>query len=142
MSKFSKKIAKSFEKFLEDVGEDAYDFLEEIWEEFLDFVEDFYKDIFRKKVKRAKKLKKIKLYGTFVSVRPAYAFAERVENLLKIIFGGSIIVSSAVASFWGFTGLSDLLKILIGTIFGRIVMIVIGFSYFTVGIWKTFYLKK
>jgi len=114
----------------------------ELLEEIEDFIEDFCEQIFRTRKKSTHKVKKLKLYGTEVSVRLAFVFAERVENLLKLIFGCSICVSAIVSSFWGLTGLSDLLKVLINSLFGRIVMFTIGFCYLIIGVWKILHLKK
>lgn len=113
----------------------------ELKEEAEDFFDDFYEDIFKKK-KLHKKLKTVKLYGANVAVRPAYLFAERIESSLKIVFGISIIISGVVASFWGFTRTSVLLGTLINSLLGRILMIVIGFSYFIIGLWKVLHLHK
>lgn len=116
--------------------------MNEFLEEFLDFFEDLGEIVFRKKPKKVRKPREITLYGTIVKVKPAYVFADRIENSLKTIFGFSILVSAIIASFWGLTGLSELLDILIKSILGRVIMLVIGFSYFIIGVWKIAHLKK
>ena len=131
---------------MKDLWKSIADFIEDHFgntgEEFVDFVEDSFEHLFKKKKFKIKKLKKINLYGTLLSVRPAYAFAERVENLLKLIFGFSILISAIYSSFWGFTRTSELLEYLISSLFGRLFMIIIGSSYLIIGIWKTVHLRK
>ena len=61
---------------------------------------------------------------------------------MHFIIGSSIFVSALMATFWGFTRTSELLTALINSIYGRIVMVIIGFSYFVLGIWKMFNLGK
>jgi putative flippase GtrA len=75
-------------------------------------------------------------------VRPAYVFAERLENSLKILFVTSIFISTLISALWGFVSLGDLVKLLIQSILGRIIMIIIGFSYFLLGLWKLTHVKK
>ena len=128
LKKFFKNLRKKIRKILPEP-------LEELFEEAEDFFEDLFENIFVKRKFKFKKLKKIKLYGTIVAVRPAFLFAERIESLLKILFGFSILISGIIASFWGFTRLSDLMTALITSFVGRII-IIIGFSYFLLGIWK------
>ena len=121
---YKKKIKKKLPKGIREILEEAEDFFKELFK------------IFSKKKIKIKKFKKINLYGTMLAVRPAYIFAERLDNFLKIIFGFSIFISGFIAYFWGVTRLSELLDILIGTFFGRILIIIIGFSYFIMGLWK------
>jgi hypothetical protein len=109
---------------------------EELFEEVEDFFEDFWEHVLRRQPKEPVKERRAVINGVAVAVRPAYIFAERVDNLLRIIFGLSILVSAITASFLGFSTLSDLLGILIFTWWGRIVMFAIGLSYFVIGIWK------
>ena len=118
------------------------EFLEDLFEEFLDFWEDLAETIFHFKSKKERRARKVLLFGKVVAVRPAFVFAERIENLLKIIFGVSISVSAITAVFWGVTGLSDLLKMLINNFLGRVFMFIIGFSYFLIGLWKLSHIKK
>jgi hypothetical protein len=127
-----------FEESIKGIRE----FFEDFWEEISDFWEDFIEHLLKKKPSPIKKIKKVRLYGTPVSVRPAYVFAERVESGLKIIFGFSILISGVIASFWGMTQLSELLKTLISTLIGRIVMSVIGLSYLVLGLWKILHLEE
>ena len=139
MKKVRKNIGKAFQKkrFAKYFRKAWY----ELKEEAEDFFDDFHEDIFKKK-KIRKHIRQVKLYGATVAVRPAYIFAERIESLLKVIFGFSILVSALLASFWGFTRTSVLLTTLITSTLGRILMIVIGFSYFIVGLWKVLHLHK
>ena len=104
----------------------------------MDFVEDFPRLKFRK---RLKNLKQINLYGKIVSVKPAFIFAERVENFMKVVFGFSIVVSAIIATVWGFTRLSEIVDLLINSTLGRIMLLIIGLSYFMVGLWKSVNLK-
>lgn len=112
--------------------DEHYNFLGELREEFLDFFEDFIPH----HKSPTNKTRQIKIYGVLTAVRPAYAFAERVENALKVVFGISIIVSAVIASVWGFTSLSTLIDTLLQSIVGRIVISIIGISYVVVGSWK------
>jgi hypothetical protein len=123
-----KRPRKYLKKALKELSEEAEDF-------FDDFLEGFPK-------KPVHKLKPVRLYGASIMVRPAYVFAERVENILKFIFGVSITISALLAAFWGFTRTSELLETLIGSIAGRLFMLLIGLSYLIIGIWKLFNLHK
>jgi hypothetical protein len=133
LKKIIKKTRKLVKKFLKRYSPE---FIKDFFEEAEDFFEEIIEIFFKKKKIKFKKLKKIKLYGTFMSVRPAYVFAERLDSFLKMIFGFSILVSGIITYFWGFTRLSDLLDTLIKSFFGRILIIIIGFSYFILGFWK------
>lgn len=132
-----KKVIKKLKK----VPKNPVKYFRKAWEEFKEEAEDFFEDFFEDR-KVGRQLRNIKLYGAKVAVRPAYVFAERIESLLKLIIGFSILVSALIASFWGFTRTSELLSTLITSIVGRIIMIVIGFSYFIVGLWKVLHLHK
>ena len=114
-----KKVVKKLKK----VPKNPSKYIGKAWEEFLeeaeDFFDDFYEDFFKKK-RVKKQLRKAKIFGTTVAVRPAYLFAEKVENVLKVIFGISIFISGLMASFWGFTRTSELLTALINSFTGRI----------------------
>ena len=118
------------------------EYIEEWKEEAADFFEDFWEHLNRKQPKKIFKKKTIVLNGLSVTVRPAYLFAERVDNLLKVLFGASIAVSAVTASFLGFTSLSDLLEILMFTLIGRVIMFAIGFSYLTIAVWKLMHLQN
>ncbi len=117
------------------IGKKAGKALDNLFEEWADLFAVLGKAFFGKKL-RLKKLRKIELYGTVVMVRPAYVLAEKVVNLLKIIFGVSIIASGFVAAYWGVTRVSELISLLVTTTLGRIIIIVIGLSYLIVGLWK------
>lgn len=111
-------------------------FFEEILDEISDVFEDTCELLLHHKHSTPKKYKTTRIDGTIVKVRPAYLFAERVENSLKLIFGVSIMFSAVTASFVGFTSLSSLLEQLITSIWGKSVMILIGASYSIIGLWK------
>lgn len=116
------------------------DAFEELSEEAEDFFEDFF-DLFKKK-KISRPLKEVDWFGSTVSVRPAYLFAEKIESLLKIIFGVSIFISAIFASLYGFASTSQLLKTLIVSYLGRIVLAFVGLSYLIIGLWKLLNLPK
>lgn len=114
----------------------------EVKEEFWDFVED-YNDLIRKRPAREDVRKKpVVMRGELTFVRPAYLFAERIDNLIKIVFGGSVLISGITATFIGFASLSGLVEVLIKTLPGRFAMIVIGLSYVVIAVWKTLHLNK
>ena len=118
------------------------EFLEEIWDEISDFFEDFWEHLSRQKAQESPRIKTAVVGGIQITVRPAFLFAERVDNLLKIIFGLSIAISAFTATFLGFSSLSDLLDVLITSIWGRTIMFIIGISYLITSIWKLFHLDK
>ncbi|MCA9372321.1 hypothetical protein KC726_05505 [Candidatus Woesebacteria bacterium] len=128
-------------KRIKKIPKKPHKYSRKAWEEFLEEAEDFLEDfdIFHKTPLR---LKEINYFGAKILVRPAYIFAERIENLLKIVVGFSIVVSAIMSVFWGFTKTSELFAVLITTVPGRIIMIFIGLSYFVVGLWKFFNLHK
>ena len=111
------------------------DFFEELWDEVSDFFEDFW-DHLSEKPEKAIKTKTALIGGAEVAVRPAYLFAERVDNLLKVIFGLSIAVSAFTASFLGFASLSELIDALVSSFWGRGAMFIIGISYLIIALWK------
>lgn len=115
---------------------------EEIKEEFLDFVEDF-DDLVNKRPSRQDLLQKaIVVGGQLTFTRPAYLFAERVENLLKLLFGISVVISAFTATFVGYASLSGLVEALIDTILGRVILCIVGVSYMILAIWKTLHLGQ
>lgn len=46
-------------------------------------------------------------------IRPAYLFAESVENLTKTLFGLSVLISAITSYVVGFSFLSDLVDVLV-----------------------------
>jgi hypothetical protein len=114
-------------------------FIEELWEEIADFFEDFYESLTGKHEDKVS-TKTAVVNGVAVKVRPAYIFAERIDNLLKLIFGLSITISAFTASFLGFASLSDLVDVLIKSLWGRAIMIFLGLSYIVISIWKLLHL--
>lgn len=115
---------------------------EELFEEAGDFFEDFWEHLSHKPHHKPTSEKQIVKDGMLLTVRPAYAFAERVDNLLKLVFGISIIVSAISASYLGFASVTDLLKVLIFSIPGRVVLGVIGLSYAVIALWKLLHIEK
>ncbi len=118
------------------------EFVEELWDEISDFFEDLWEHLLKGKAKEPKKQKTIVISGVATTVRPAYLLAERVDNLLRMFFGVSIVISALTASFLGFASLSDLVEVLIFNFWGRIVAFLIGTSYLTIGLWKILHLGK
>jgi hypothetical protein len=116
------------------------EFFEELWDEASDFFEDFWEHLLKRRAKEPKKTKTLVIDGTLTNVRPAYLFAERIDNLLRFVFGVSIIVSALTATFLGFSSLSELLSFLISTVVGRVIMLLIGLSYLVIGVWKLIHL--
>lgn len=116
------------------------EFFTEFWDEISDFGEDFYEHLFRIEPQEDIPQKDAVINGIKVKVRPAYLFAERIDNILKVIFGLSIIISGITATFLGFLSLSDLAETLINTLVGRILMVLIGLSYGVVGLWRILHL--
>lgn len=117
-------------------------FFYEVWDEVSDFFEDYIEFFLRIDDFRKHEKKQINVHGKIEYVKPAYLFAERLDNFLKIVFGLSIIFSALTATFVGFVKLSDLLEVLINTISGRAVMVVIGLSYLLLGLWKFITIDK
>jgi hypothetical protein len=143
MAKLIKKLKKSFDEFVEEVWDELEisDYFEDIGEEAKDFFKNFFKPYdYKKPIKND--YKTIKAYGFMQYVRPAYVFAERIDNILKILFSISIITSALVASIWGFTRLSELIEFLITSTIGRIIIFIIGLSYLLIAVWKLLHLKE
>jgi hypothetical protein len=115
---------------------------EEIWDELSDFFEDLFEHLFKGRPKEPRKEKTIIVEGVARTVRPAYLFAERVDSLLRIIFGASVVISALTATFLGFASLGDLVEVLIFTFWGRVIAFFIGASYLLIGLWKTLHLGK
>lgn len=117
------------------------EFFEEFWDEITDYFEDIFNHLSYKKVAdKPINTRETVIGGVKVAVRPAYLFAERIDNMLKIIFAVSICVSALTATFFGFVKLSDLLDVLILTIPGRIFMFFIGITSFLSAFWKILHL--
>jgi hypothetical protein len=117
------------------------EFFEELWDEVTDFNEDLWEHLL-KKPSRKVKTKTAIIGGVEISVRPAYIFAERIDNLLKVIFGFSIAISAFTATFLGFSSLSELIHVLTNSILGRVGMFLIGISYLVIAFWKLLHLDK
>jgi hypothetical protein len=112
------------------------EFFAEILDEAGDFFEDIAEHVFRIKPKHPRLPRTVTINGIATAVRPAYFFAERIDHLLRIFFGITIVLSAISSTFLGFATLSGLLDVLINTIPGRIIMLVIGFSYLMISFWK------
>lgn len=117
------------------------DFFEELCDEASDFFEDLF-ELLGKTPPKNPVSKAVILNGAVVMVRPAYLFAERVDAILRLVFGISIVVSAITASILGFPSLSELLKAMLFTVFGRMLMVVIGFSYLLIASWKLLHLRQ
>jgi len=112
------------------------DFFEELWEEGSDFFEDFWEHVRHRGPSTPRYTKPVVIDGVATRVRPAYLFAERVDNMIRLVFGVSICLSAFSATFLGYTKLSDLLEMLMYTFLGRVAMCVIGGSYVLIALWK------
>ena len=118
------------------------EFMEEIREEFWDFVEDFGDVLRRRKPRDDVKQKSVVVGGQLAFVRPAYLFAERIDNMLKILFGVSVLLSAVTSTFVGFASLSGLVEALLNTFLGRVILFVIGLSYLIIASWKILHLGQ
>jgi len=143
MAKLIKRLKKNFDEFIEEVWDELEisDYFENIGEEVSDFFKNFFKPYDYKK-STEEDYKTVKMYGFLHYVRPAYIFAERIDNILKILFSISIITSALVASIWGFTRLSELIEFLIASTIGRVIIFIIGASYLLIAVWKLIHLKE
>ena len=143
MAKLIKRLKRNIDEFIEEVWDELEisDFFEDIREEAADFFKNFFKPYDQKK-STEEDYKTITMYGFMQYVRPAYVFAERIDNILKILFSISIITSALVASIWGFTRLSELIEFLIASTIGRIIIFIIGVSYLLIAVWKLIHLKE
>lgn len=108
----------------------------EIIEEGQDFFEDIFEHLFEHD-----ESKKKKNHEVVQRTKLAYMFTQRVDNLIKIVFGVSILISAIIASVWGFTAAGDMVKILITSLPGRTILIIIGVSYIVNGIWRLFHAR-
>jgi len=116
--------------------------MDDFLEEFADFWQELLEDLHLFKHKKKPPLREVDVYGQTQFLRPAFIFAEKVENVLKIVAGVSIVISGIMATFWGFTGTGEILKALINSSLGRILIVIIGSSYFIIGLWKLLNLNK
>jgi hypothetical protein len=114
----------------------------EIKEEFVDFIEDYKELIGRRQPSKETKRKPAVLSGEMRFIRPAYLFAERVENGIKFLFGGSVVLSAITSTFIGFASLSGLVDTLLKSIPGRLILLIIGLSYLVIAFWKTLHLNR
>lgn len=103
----------------------------EIVEETKDFFEDLYENLTERE-----QGKRLDSERVLLRTKRAYQFTERVESIIKMLFGISVIISAIVATVWGFIGLSDLVEVLINSILGRIALFFVGVSYLINGLWR------
>jgi hypothetical protein len=116
-------------------------FFEELGDEVGDFFEDFWEHALHHIPSKPRSMRAAVINGVSTSVRPAYLFAERVDNTIRCIFGTSICISAVSATFLGYTKLSDLLEMLMHSVTGRVAMFIIGMSYILIAVWKLMQLK-
>lgn len=112
-----------------------------MWSDFFEEAGDFFEDIFEHLFERDEEKRK-KGVSLAERTKHAYHFTERVDSLMKMIFGGSIVVSAFIASAWGFASVGDVVRAFIDSWPGRIVLTIIGVSYFLNGLWRFFHSKK
>lgn len=111
--------------------------IDEIIEEARDFFEDIFEHLFERDPEKKKT-------GASLTQRTkhAYYFTDKVDSLMKFMFGVSILISAIVASAWGFSSVGDLVKAFVDSWPGRIVLIFIGVSYLVNGVWRFFHSKN
>lgn len=125
-----------------NIGGHMRELIAEIKDELIDFIDD-YKELIRKQPPSNKAGQKpAVISGQMTLIRPAYLFAERVENGIKFLFGVSVLLSAITSTFVGFASLSGLVEVLLKSIPGRLILLVIGFSYLVIALWKTLHLNK
>lgn len=109
--------------------------------EFLDDAKDFFEDIFEHFFEHDEGKKK---HGPSLTERTkrAYQFTEKVDSLMKAIFGISILTSAIVASAWGFASIGDIVKSFVDSLLGRLALFIIGGSYLVNGVWRFFHSKE
>lgn len=110
---------------------------EEIIEEAKDFFEDIFEHFFKKDHRKHKEAPEIAK-----RTHLAYQFTERVDSLMKIIFGFSISVSAIISTVWGFTAVGDMVRTLVNSWAGRIILIFIGISYLVNGLWRLLHSRR
>lgn len=112
-----------------------------MFDEIFDEAKDFFEDIFEHFFEHDERKKK---HGNelYARTKSAYHFTERIDSLMKIIFGVSIFVSAVVASVWGFASVSGMVEAFVSGWLGRIVLLLIGVSYMLNGVWRFFHSKK
>ncbi len=109
--------------------------LDEIVEEAKDFFEDIFEHLFEQEREK-------NTIAVHERTRLAYLFTERVDSFIKIIFGISILLSAIVASVWGFVAVGDMVRELVNSIFGRILLGFIGVCYLINGVWRFFHTRN
>lgn len=107
---------------------------EEFFDEGKDFFEDIFEHLFEKDEEKHKDTASIER-----RTHMAFLFTERIDSLMKIIFGISIFIFAIIASVWGFTALGDLVRGLLSSLLGRSILIILGISYLINGFWRLFH---
>lgn len=109
--------------------------------EFIEEGAEFFEDIFEHFFEHDESKKK---HGNALLTRTkhAYHFTEKVDSIIKMVFGASILVSALAATAWGFASVGDLVKSFVESWPGRIVLLVIGVSYLVNGLWRLFHNKS
>lgn len=103
----------------------------EIFDDASDFFEDLYENLFEREKLRNKDKSTL-----LTRTKHAYHYTERVEGVLKMIFGFSIFISAVIATVWGFSSVGEIVKALVSSWYGRVALSLIGISYFLNGLWR------
>ena len=112
------------------------EWFDEFWDGALDFSEDLLEIFFGERARERRKPIATNLYGSLALVRPAYLFATRVNGLVKIVAGVSVLGSALLATLWGYASTKDLLLALIESLLGRVIAVLLGCSILVVGLWE------
>ena len=112
-----------------------------MFEEIIEEGKDFFEDIFEHLFERKENIKSKDSPSVIERTKLAYQFSERIDSMMKIVFGGSILISGVVASVWGFASVGDLVKTFVSSWPGRFVLLIIGISYLINGFWRFFHTK-
>ena len=111
--------------------------LAEIFDDASDFFEDIYENLFEREA-----LSRKDHSAVVARTKHAYQYTERVESVLKMIFGISIVVSAIVATVWGFSSVGEMVKALVSSWYGRLALSIIGVSYFLNGLWRYLHIQS
>lgn len=113
-----------------------HEWIEELWDGVVDLGDDLLETFLGRRPRKRKEPIETNLYGTLTLVRPAYLFATRVNGMVKVIAGVSVLGSALLATVWGYASTKDLLAALVSSLPGRIVAMILGFSILIVGLWE------
>lgn len=103
----------------------------EVFEEAHDFFEDIYEHLFEREKSEQKSD-----FTILARTKRAYHFSERIDCVMKIIFGVSIFVTALISTIWGYVSVGELVEDLMSSIPGRIALGTIGISYMINGYWR------